>query len=370
MRSATARIAVLVVLGLVLPASAGASMTLEGVTVEGVPQNGPGTWNAPEKGGTVTWTTDDWTGTYTFSPPQSIPDGGTTFPISVKAESRKNIHGQHTRFVPAMTVSSSLVQPGGRADVRADANSDTKPTDEQSTTVQVKPIPTPIDLIVVIQDGPTYTFHYISDQAPPTGQLPPPSPPSERPPLDEVTSYDAPAAGGTLPLLFPALGAVGPALSADVVPTAEDGTPGNRNDVVAGVQIPDIGDKALKLCLIFTLVADPDDFDAIDALPLASCLAAVSKVMTRAEQLRKQRAGPAQVAPCPVIKLRRQRARVRPRARVRCVPTQFGLRVTVRAKRGRSLRSALGKRPKLVIGRTHDAATAPGDRVNVLWQKP
>lgn len=354
---------------LVAPGAAHASMTLVDTKVEGIPTGGPGTWDAPEDGGTVTWTTTDWTGTYTVSPPASIPDGGTTFDLMVTAESRKNSAGQHTRFVPVLSAGSTLI-PDGHAAVSADASSETQPKADATTTVQLRTLPNPAELTITIQDGPTYTFVYDNDRRPAPGTLPPPSAPSATPQVGVVTSYTAPPPGKTLSVAFPALGAVGPALTFDVRPTTDTGEASEKGDVLVGVQPTDANlEKANVLCYWMWIEGPRRTF--ANALRFARCATVVARILQKAEDNRRPRpaAAAAKAGGCRVIATRARGSRPQSKLRATCRWTSAGLRVNLRAKRG-SLRSALGSSPKLLMTRTRDVAAAPGDRLNVTWKKP
>lgn len=156
------------------PAAHSATMTLESVTVDKSALLGPDTdWNVPEGGGTVTWTTHDWTGTYQFPMPTAIA-AGTSFTITIKAESRKNTANVDTTFSPRMSVRGDIVEPNDRVDHGADAASATKPTDTQSKTVTLTPWAGRSVVTVSIQDGPVYSYTYQGKADAPPATTPPP----------------------------------------------------------------------------------------------------------------------------------------------------------------------------------------------------
>jgi hypothetical protein len=105
----------------------------------------------------------------------------------------------------------------------------------------------------------------------------------------------------------------------------------------------------------------------------ATCTVTVSRVLARADQIRKQRAGitsaTAAASRCPVKTARRRnRRRVKPKLRVTCSPTANGLRITVRPRsRRRTLRAAFGQRaPRLLVGRSR--LSPPGHvRAVIVW---
>jgi hypothetical protein len=134
-------------------------MTLKGPPVvdkryiQGGPSNG---WNIPDAGGLVTWSPYFGMATYQWTMPQTIPPTGVPVKLSVDVTANAP-----SRFAPAIsisgglldvspTVASALAEPGQTA--HGDATAELKPP-ASGGTVQV---------VVGIQDGPTYTYTYES----------------------------------------------------------------------------------------------------------------------------------------------------------------------------------------------------------------
>jgi hypothetical protein len=128
--------------------------------------------------------------------------------------------------------------------------------------------------------------------------------------------------------------------------------------------------RAAQICEIMLLQQLLEGKNVLDfAFRYGDC----SRILQRAEELRKRRrpptsvtaarAGRCRVAAVPLRGARRGPASVR----VSCTRTAQGLQVTLRARRrGRALRSVLGSRPRLIVGRGRETPALPGDRLNVL----
>jgi hypothetical protein len=176
---------------------------------------------------------------------------------------------------------------------------------------------------------------------------------------------------------MPVLGAGVRTVAGDISLARSNGTSIDDPDFTFGVDPS--GETVLgaaKLCVLVTYREEAADADAVSAVndKFNECVRVISRILTRAEQLRKRRpptAAAAQARRCSVstVRLRGSRARRAP-LRVACRRTAAGVRVTLGTRNRRTLRSVLGTSAKLIVGRTRAAAARPGDRVNVLWRTP
>jgi hypothetical protein len=339
-------------------------------------------WDIPVNGGTVTWSAPDDTSTYVFNVPSSIPAGGTSFTITVKAEARRNAFGHGTRWAPAMGVSGAIVNPGGRVRVSALADSETKPSDSQSAEVTLKPVAGQSTVTVGIQDGPVYSFIFqgtadcgdqvagrIAQTQPQPGCEPvrPVSPLSTQPQIGQTTTYRAPAPGKSVGVPLPKVGRDSTELGALINFVDDKGYPLPRPPAAA---LDAIYARADRICFLLIWSEYDEEEDSVSGLDFLTCSVTVAKVLVRAEQLRRRRgqglsARAAQRA-CSAQTLRRK---ARARLRVSCARTATGVRVTIRPRSSKqTLKSALaGARLRLIVGRGGAGAASAGDRLNVRW---
>lgn len=167
-RSPVSCFVVITMLSLLAPAPASAvTMRLVGgkPTVDRAGVVEASEWSIPDGGGTVTRTDSDgnYTGTWQFPMPTTIPDAGVTVDVSVTSTSKKNAFDQHTRFVPSMTISGQLVK-GGNVTLSADSNSETQPSKTTNGKVELLSGFGRFDVIVSMSDGPKYTYTYASEE--------------------------------------------------------------------------------------------------------------------------------------------------------------------------------------------------------------
>jgi len=227
----------------------------------------------------------------------------------------------------------------------------------------------------------SFTVKVTGPPAAPT--LPKPTPASAQPALGATTSYTAPK-----PLVPLALRLPGECVRQSAGQRADDSAPtacrvevsltrakGPRIDDPGFITAVEPSDRntlrAAKVCFLLLLdkgaKLDPGGAPA----SFARCVDVVSRILQRDEELRRRREAPsellARAGGCRSVAVPPRRASGLP-LRVTCARTRTGLRVTIRsAIAGRSLPSALGRSPRLIVGRSRRAAGRPGDRVNVLW---
>lgn len=202
------------------------------------------------------------------------------------------------------------------------------------------------------------------------------TPRSKRPRLGKTTSYAAPKNyDDPVSLPTPTIGRNAHTAKVDLGMSRDDGKGLGGTDFVATVSDEIIG-KAAVLC--WTIVFDGSDANDVEDEELkvakggafVRCASVVAQILQRAEKLRMSRMGrAAAVSPCQSKSVRLKGARRAPPVKVTCKATSTGGRITIRpARRGRTLRSALGGSPRLVIGRLRTAEPVQaGDRVNVRW---
>jgi hypothetical protein len=157
---------------------------------------GPETWTIPDQGGTIIWNAPNWSGTYTFQPPQELAAEGT--PMTMTVSATEKLGGAGNTISLGMGVSGPVV---GSSPQTVGAVARAGGTDTQTRTVTLigKDSGSVLYVIVGIQDGPTYTFTYNKITTPAT---PPPTtpPPATPPPATAVTNATVtPSQAFTLP---------------------------------------------------------------------------------------------------------------------------------------------------------------------------
>ncbi len=204
----------------------------------------------------------------------------------------------------------------------------------------------------------------------------PVTPRSKRPRLGKTTSYAAPTNyDDPVSLPAPKIGRKADSAKVDVGMSRDDGKLLGDTDFVATVSNENIA-KAGLVC--WTMAFDGSDGNDVDDEDLrlvkgaafVRCVAVVAQILQRAEKIRQSKTvRAAAVTPCLSKSVRLKGARRVPLVKVSCKATSTGGRITIRpARRGRTLRSALGRSPRLIIGRLRGAEPVQaGDRVNVRW---
>jgi hypothetical protein len=375
-------LAVIVLLALA-PAAHAATMRLTQVTVDKRSVISDTQWDIPVNGGTVAWRAPDDTSTYTFNVPSAIPAGGASFTITVTAEARRNAFGHGTRWAPAMSVSGAIVSPGGRVQVSALADSESKATDSQSATVTLTPVAGQSTVTVGIQDGPVYSFIFqgtadcngriagrvAQTQTPQPGCEPvrPISSTSKQPQLGQTTTYRAPPPGKSVGVPLPKIGRDSTELGALINFVDDKGNPLPRPPLAA---LDAIYERAERICFLMLWTEYDEEDNSVSGVDFLTCSVTVAKVLIRAEQLRRQRQQPlsarAAQRACAARTLRRK---ARARLRVSCARTATGVKLTIRPRSSKqTLKSALaGAKLKLIVGRGGAGAASAGDRLNVRW---
>jgi hypothetical protein len=135
---------------------------------------GPDTWTIPDQGGTIVWNARDWSGTYTFQPPQELVAEGT--PMTMTVSATEKLGGAGNTISLGMGVSGPVV---GSSPQTVGAVARAGGTDTQTRTVTLigRDSGNVLYVVVGIQDGPTYTFTYNKVTTPPPAAPPPATPP-------------------------------------------------------------------------------------------------------------------------------------------------------------------------------------------------
>jgi hypothetical protein len=188
-----------------------------GLTLQSVHANAPASTFSPtwtytdDPGGTASWETPTWLSTYSFPIPSSIPAGGVTFTITITAEI-KSTAPPNTTLVPAMGLGGELVKGGNVAiNTTADPSVGKNPSSASAQVTLVPDGTSPVVLTVGLQDGPTFTYTYVSQVA----SLPPPVAPSPAVVVPTPSGFDQtvtaaePPPGGTAVITSPALALAG-----------------------------------------------------------------------------------------------------------------------------------------------------------------
>ncbi len=204
------------------------------------------------------------------------------------------------------------------------------------------------------------------------------TPSTRKPALGQTTSYLAPTSytdAKALPV--PNILSQTPNLTVEASTTHANGV--KIKDLIAGIS-PENARKALQICDIYSIEDAKDDAgDGEDGnLGVYTCAAVVAVILQSAENIANrdpQKPSPirahAAANNCNHIAVRLKSKKQRPRLKVSCTKTSLGVKLTIRSgTRGRSLKSLLGSKPKLIVGRLRTSrAIQPGDRVNVRWNR-
>jgi hypothetical protein len=204
------------------------------------------------------------------------------------------------------------------------------------------------------------------------------TPSDRKPKLGTTTSYAAPANytdAKTLPV--PNILSQTPNLTVEAATTHPNGV--TMKDLITGVS-PENVRKALQICDIYSIEdAKDDEGDGEESNHgVYSCAATVAVILQSAENIANrdpQKPSPirahAAANSCNHIAVRLKSNKKRPRLRVSCTRTRLGIKLTIRSgTRGKSLKSVLGSRPRLIVGRLRTSrAIQPGDRLNVRWTR-
>jgi hypothetical protein len=190
------------------------------------------------------------------------------------------------------------------------------------------------------------------------------------PKLGVPTIYNAPAPGAVGSYATPKITTRTRSLDGEIGFVDDAGNP------VAGPSIEAIAAQtktAAKLCYVLALGSSPAEQNANEkALGLSDpaftrCVLTVARVLARADEIRKQKAGgrAAAAGGCLTRSLGPRAARTK--LRVTCTRTAKGARIKIRARHG-TLRRALGRHKlKLVVGRSSIPSGTGNPRLRVLW---
>lgn len=234
-------------------------------------------------------------------------------------------------------------------------------------------------MTVRVQDGPDVKFNYRIVTTPTASPLPPITPRSVLPQVGVLTAYAAPRPLVPLALGFPVFDPSARSAKVDLTLTRGSGVRIHDDGFIGAVGVSEANALgAYRLCamLLFVDRTHPtlDPLREFDPDEFGQCAHVVARVLQRAENLRTKQgelhsARATQAGRCRSVAVRLRGSRGRSPLAVTCVRTPTGMRITIRSRlRNRSLRSAAGRAPKLIVGRSRLAAARAGDRVNVLWQ--
>lgn len=156
-------------------AGAATGAGVHGLTLQSVHANAPAsvfspTWTyTDDPGGTASWTTPSGSSTYAFPVPAAIPAGGVTITVTVTAMVPSSVPPGN-RWAPALGIASALVS-GGHVAVSTIAERGKQESNSASAPVKLVPNgSSPVTLTVGLQDGPTFTYTFVSSSAmPPAG---------------------------------------------------------------------------------------------------------------------------------------------------------------------------------------------------------
>jgi hypothetical protein len=343
---------------------------------------------------------------HTWTIPRTIPPGGAQATVTTVATDKTGgtISAKTTLF-GYVNIDTTLTS------VEVAANADKgagRETVTETKTVTLTPRGGgPVTITARVQDGPDVKFNYRIVTPPPPPPPPPAAPPasppqpalpaltprSTLPRIGVLTSYAAPRPRGTLALGFPKFPANVTSATVDVVLTGPGGTSVHDPGFIAAVAPSQANAAAaLKLCEFMYFAASDEEraisqaLVGVPTIRFATCVTVVARILQRAEELRKRREakpssrqgrartrgiGPrsAQARRCKSRTIRARGSRARSPLTVTCTPTAGGFRIKVSSRsRGRSLLSAAGSAPKLIVGRSRRTAAVSGERVNVLWK--
>lgn len=250
-----------------------------------------------------------------------------------------------------------------------------------------------------------FLYEYVAtgtpDRAPAAPATPGVSPRTTRPVPGVVTSYAAPRPGAVAALPVPANGCA-PPITATQAP-AQAGAAGGvcevdiflrRNgggriddpEAVFAVDgrfqydfgsTPEARRRAQAVCAYFALDAiSTQAGDDVDDAAFQRCVTAVSRILKRAEDLRRRREGApigstshaARRCAGASARLRGQAAR-RPPVSLTCRRTATSSRITLRSTLpGATVGALVSPASKLIVGRGDAVPFRPGDRIDVLWK--
>jgi hypothetical protein len=202
------------------------------------------------------------------------------------------------------------------------------------------------------------------------------TPSTTRPHVGRTTSYAAPESY-TDPVSLPAptISPRAHGATVDIAMSRDHGKLLSDEDFLATISDENIvkGAKVCGLLLLEVVEVNTtldEDVAAAQTDQYVHCVMAVAQILQRAEAHRQsQTARTAAAAGCHVKLVRLKGARGASPVKVTCRATPAGVRLSIRpAHSGTRLRAALGRSPRLVIGRLRTAQPVRArDRVNVRW---
>jgi hypothetical protein len=323
---------------------------------------------------------------HTWTIPKTIPPGGAQATVTTAATDKTGgtISAKTTLFgyINIDTALSSI-----EVVANADKNAGRATVTETKTVTLTPRGGGPVSITVRVQDGPDVKFNYRVVTPPPPPPAPTPASPaapalpaltprSILPRIGVLTSYAAPRPRGTVVLGFPKFPANVNSATVDLVLTEPGGKNVDDPDFIAAAEPSDSNvAKAVRICVVL-LYGDKIEIRVFGHfLPrFARCASVVARILQRSEELKQRRAkkgsvGAAQSGRCRSFTIRPRRSRARSPLAATCTRTNGGMRLKIRSSSpGRSLRSAAGAAPKLIVGRSGRVAAVPGERVNVTWR--
>jgi hypothetical protein len=300
--------------------------------------------------------------------PRSIPAGGADASATTVATDKSG-----GRVSAKTTLFGSIVAQPIEVVANADLTNGPATATDTKTTRLAPTGSGPQFVIARSQDGPDVRFNFrlIPDPPRPTVTI---SPRTAIPQLGVPITYRLPRPLHPVVLGFPPLAANTRVITAQVAPARVNGPQIDDDAFTFGVAPSDENvAKAAKICEALTVdeVLRTGDATIGTLFRYAQCAQVVSRILQRAEELRKRSRGPtavvSQTRRCRTITvpLRGASRRARRPWSASCRRTPQGLLLTIKARR--SLRSALGRSPKLIVGRTRARPARRGDNITVTW---
>src|ERR1700730_3011265 len=211
------------------------------------------------------------------------------------------------------------------------------------------------------------------------GAAPSPSPTgvtpiSTPPPIGKTTLYEAPAAGADQSYSLPKIAKKARDLEGQIGFVDNQGHPVAGPDAAArGAQT----ERASEVCLIFVLGGgsvkekrEAGEAFGVELPSLATCVDAVSRVLARADEIKRAKGARVSSSARTCAVLVRGKGRAHSPLRMSCKPTATGVSITIHPRSSnQTLAAALhGHAPKLIIGRSAVTPRPAGLRLSELWQ--